>query len=51
MWEYVIVGVVVFAALACAAWSLYRSLTGKSNGHCGHCPMKDSCNSNKTNAS
>ncbi|MCK4623832.1 MAG: FeoB-associated Cys-rich membrane protein [Phycisphaerae bacterium] len=50
MWEYAIVGVVVFAALAGAAWSLYRSLTDKAKGPCGQCPMKNSCNSNKADA-
>ena len=50
MWEYVIVGVVVFVALAAAVYSLYRSLTGKAKGPCGQCPMKINCNSKKADA-
>ncbi len=50
MWEYVIVGIVVFVAVAGAAWSLYRSLTGKAKGPCNHCPMKNTCNSNKADS-
>lgn len=48
MWEYVIVGVIVFAAGAFGVYSLYRSLTGRGKCSCGQCPMKNYCDSNKT---
>ena len=45
IWEYTIVIAILLAAVAGAIYSLYRSLTGKSKHRCGHCPMKNTCES------
>ncbi|MBR5117481.1 MAG: hypothetical protein IK100_02405 [Muribaculaceae bacterium] len=49
--QYVIVGIIVAAAFALAARSIYRAITHKKSAlnPCDSCKLKDACKKNKQN--
>lgn len=50
-YELIIVGIVVAAAFALAARSIYRAITHKKSAlnPCDSCKLKDACDKNKQN--
>ena len=44
VWEYIIIGVVILAAVSGAAYAVYRALSGRGGCNCPakpNCPFKD----------
>lgn len=48
--QYVIIGVVVAAAIAYAAWRIKKAMSVKSGDPCYGCALKDACVKYKTHA-
>lgn len=48
-WQYIIMGIIVAAAFALAARSIYRAITHKKSAltPCDSCKLKETCTKNK----
>ncbi|MFW6132958.1 MAG: FeoB-associated Cys-rich membrane protein [Planctomycetota bacterium] len=48
-WQWIIVGLIVAAAVGGLGWSLYRTLRGRgcTCGRGGECPLRDACDESR----